>query len=66
VWFLEPFHVEEEYPPRAADDPRVVREVGRRVEARMQEAIDELLERRRSIWRGSLLARRGAADRSAD
>jgi len=62
VWFLEPLHVEEEYPPQAADDPRAVREVGRRVEARMQQAIDDMLARRRSLWWGSVFEERGGSE----
>ncbi|HEY4597672.1 MAG TPA: 1-acyl-sn-glycerol-3-phosphate acyltransferase, partial [Thermoanaerobaculia bacterium] len=52
--FLEPVHVERQYGPEAADDPAVVREISREVRARMQAAIDEMLARRKSIFRGSI------------
>ncbi len=52
--FLEPLHVEESYPPEAADDRAVVREISREVRGRMQEAIAEMLRRRRSIFHGEL------------
>jgi len=63
--FLEPVHVERQYGPEAADDPAIVREISREVRARMQAAIDEMLARRKSIFRGSIFAdetkRRAAA-----
>lgn len=63
--FLEPVHVERQHGPEAADDLEVVREISREVRARMQSAIDEMLARRRSIFRGSIFERdetkRGAA-----
>ncbi len=52
--FLEPVPVHETYGPEAADDPAVVREISREVRARMQAAIDEMLARRKSIFRGSI------------
>lgn len=52
--FLEPVHVERRYGPEAAEDPALVREISRDVKARMQEAIDDMLRRRRSIFRGSI------------
>ncbi len=52
--FLEPMHVEQRYGPEAADDPEVVRALSREVRARMQEAIDGMLARRKSIFRGSI------------
>jgi 1-acyl-sn-glycerol-3-phosphate acyltransferase len=52
--FLEPMHVERRYGPEAADDPEVVRAISREVRARMQEAIDDMLRRRKSIFRGSV------------
>ena len=54
--FLEPMHVERRYGPEAADDPGVVREISGEVRARMQTAIDEMLARRKSIFRGSVFA----------
>jgi len=52
--FLEPIPVHEHYGPEAADDPAVVREISRDVRARMQAAIDDMLARRKSIFRGSI------------
>jgi 1-acyl-sn-glycerol-3-phosphate acyltransferase len=58
--FLEPMHVEQQYAPAAADDPGVVRAISREARARMQAAIDEMLARRKSIFRGSVFDREGA------
>jgi 1-acyl-sn-glycerol-3-phosphate acyltransferase/nucleoside-diphosphate-sugar epimerase len=52
--FLAPLHVEGRYPPEAADDPSVVREISREVRARMEEAIQAVLLRRKSIFFGSV------------
>jgi len=57
TWFLEPEHVEREYPPEAADDPAVVRAISRRVRRRMEAAIAEMLRRRKSIFYGSIFDR---------
>jgi 1-acyl-sn-glycerol-3-phosphate acyltransferase len=57
TWFLEPMHVEREYPPEAADDPAVVRAISRRVRRRMEAAIAEMLRRRKSIFYGSIFDR---------
>jgi 1-acyl-sn-glycerol-3-phosphate acyltransferase len=52
--FLPPLHVEREHGPEAAEDPAVVREISGEVRARMQQAIDGMLRRRRSIFFGSV------------
>jgi len=52
--FLEPFHVEDRYPPEAADDPEVVSAVSQEVRSRMEKAIGEMLRRRRSVFFGSI------------
>ena len=52
--FLEPLHVEESYPPEAADDPEVVSAISQQVRSRMEAAISEMLRRRRSIFFGSI------------
>ncbi len=52
--FLEPVHVEHRYEPEAAENPALVREISRDVKARMQEALDDMLRRRRSIFWGSI------------
>ncbi len=58
--FLEPMHVERRYGPEAADDPEVVRALSREVRARMQEAIDDMLRRRKSIFRGAIFSAEAA------
>jgi len=51
---LPPLHVEEEHGPEAADDPEVVRSISAEVRRRMAAAIADMLERRRSIFFGSV------------
>ena len=59
--FLAPVHVEQRYPPEAADDPSAVRAVSREVRARMEEALREMRRCRKSIFYGSVFgAARGA------
>jgi 1-acyl-sn-glycerol-3-phosphate acyltransferase len=52
--FLAPFEVAPRYPPEAADDPETVRAISREIRGRMQEALDDLRRRRRSIFFGSI------------
>ena len=52
--FLEPLRVERDYPPEAADDKAVVRAISAEVRQRMQDAIDDMLARRRSVFYGSI------------
>jgi len=52
--FLSPEHVERDHPPEAADDPELVAAISRRVRRRIQEAIEAMLERRPSVFRGSV------------
>ena len=52
--FLEPIPVHEQHPPEAADDPQTVRRISAEVRARMEGAIGEMLERRRSVFFGSV------------
>jgi len=52
--FLEPLHVEHHYPPEAANDLATVRAISQEVRARMQDAIDNMLKRRKSIFFGSI------------
>ena len=65
--FLDPVPVADRYPPSAAADAAAVAELGTEIEATMQRAIDEMLARRRSIWRGSLFGEeeRGAVEATA-
>ena len=52
--FLEPLHIEDRYPPEAADDPEVVSAISQEVRSRMEQAISEMLRRRQSIFFGSI------------
>ncbi len=54
VQFLEPIHVEQEYPPEAADDRKIVKAISDDIRDRMQAAIDEMLSRRKHIFFGSI------------
>jgi 1-acyl-sn-glycerol-3-phosphate acyltransferase/nucleoside-diphosphate-sugar epimerase len=58
--FLQPIHVEDRYPPEAADDPETVRAISREVRARMEAAIQGMLSRRKSIFFGSIFGEPGA------
>src|SRR5205823_8984587 len=51
--FLPPISTES-YSPDAAENRKVVSEISREVRKRMQEAIDDMLARRRSIFFGSI------------
>ena len=52
--FLEPIHIEERYPPEAADDPEMVRAISDEIRYEMEEAIARILRRRKSIFYGSV------------
>ena len=52
--FLEPLHIEDRYPPEAADDAEVVSAISQEVRGRMEQAIGEMLRRRQSIFFGSI------------
>jgi 1-acyl-sn-glycerol-3-phosphate acyltransferase len=52
--FLEPIHVEQRFPPEAADDPAAVRAVSREVRSRMEEALQSMYRRRKSVFFGSI------------
>lgn len=54
--FLEPMPVHEQYPPEAADDPQIVRQISAEVRSRMEAALREMLARRRSVFFGSVFA----------
>src|ERR1700674_1587502 len=58
--FLEPLPIGELYPPEAAEDPEVVRAISREVRSRMEAAIQDMLARRKSIFRGSIFRLSGA------
>jgi 1-acyl-sn-glycerol-3-phosphate acyltransferase len=52
--FLPPLPVQDRYGPEAAADPEVVAAISGEVRVRMQAAIDDMLARRRSVFRGSV------------
>jgi 1-acyl-sn-glycerol-3-phosphate acyltransferase/nucleoside-diphosphate-sugar epimerase len=52
--FLKAIHIEDRYPPDAAGDPRIVRAISQEVRERLQESMDGMLARRRSIFHGSI------------
>lgn len=52
--FLEPLHVERQYPPEAARDAATVRAISQEVRTRMQDALDDMCKRRKSIFFGSI------------
>jgi 1-acyl-sn-glycerol-3-phosphate acyltransferase/nucleoside-diphosphate-sugar epimerase len=54
VQFLAPVHIAGRYPPEAAEDAGVVRAISREVRGRMEEAIENILRRRPSIFYGSV------------
>jgi len=54
--FLEPLPAGQAYPPEAAEDPQVVRAISGEVRSRMAAAIQDMLARRKSIFRGSIFA----------
>lgn len=57
IQFLAPIHCENQYGPEDADDPVIVRAISQEVKSRMQEAIDEIRSRRKSIFYGSVFDR---------
>ena len=52
--FLAPIRVADRYPPEAADDIAVVKEITAEVKAHLTQAIDQMLGRRKSVWYGSV------------
>jgi len=57
--FLEPLHVERHYPPEAAHDTATVRAISQQVRSRMQDALDDMRKRRKSIFFGSIFESEG-------
>ncbi len=55
--FLPPIPTDQ-YPPEAAEDRAVIKAISREVRTRMQQAVDAMLARRRSIFFGSIFERR--------
>lgn len=62
--FLAPIRTDT-YSSRAAEDRKVVSEISREVRRRMQNAIDEMLSRRRSIFFGSIFDQAPEESRSS-
>src|SRR5579864_6357799 len=52
--FLAPINVHKEHPPEAARDRSVVKAISLKVRATMQDALDDMVSRRRSIFWGSI------------
>ena len=52
--YLEPMPVHESYPPEAAEDARTVRAISKEVEGRIRQAIEEMRQRRRWWFWGSI------------
>lgn len=52
--FLPPVQLWEKYPPEAGGDFKLVRSVSAEIQASMQQAVDEILIRRKSIFYGSV------------
>jgi len=48
----------DQYPPEAADDRALVKAISREVRMRMQQAVDDMLSRRNSVFFGSVFDRR--------
>ena len=54
IQFLEPLPVGQQYPPEAADDREIVKQISDQVRDRMHEAMQTLVKRRKSVFFGSL------------
>jgi 1-acyl-sn-glycerol-3-phosphate acyltransferase/nucleoside-diphosphate-sugar epimerase len=52
--FLPPMHIEDHYPPEAAADARIVRAISQEVRERLQDAMNIMLARRKSLFHGSI------------
>jgi 1-acyl-sn-glycerol-3-phosphate acyltransferase len=59
TFFLPPIHLAEAYPPEAANAPSVIKAISLEVKTKMQQAVDEMLGRRRSIFWGSVFEPEG-------
>jgi 1-acyl-sn-glycerol-3-phosphate acyltransferase/nucleoside-diphosphate-sugar epimerase len=54
IQFLPPIYPAEQYSPEAALNPETVKAISREVRDRMQQAVDEIVRQRRSIFFGSI------------
>jgi 1-acyl-sn-glycerol-3-phosphate acyltransferase/nucleoside-diphosphate-sugar epimerase len=61
--FLAPINTDQ-YPPEAASDRTLVKEISLKVRTSMQEALDDMLRRRPSIFFGSIFERRANENQS--
>lgn len=52
--FLAPIHIEKDYPPEAVRDRSIVKAISLEVRTRMQQAVNDMLARRKSIFFGSI------------
>ncbi len=52
--FLAPLQIGSQYPPEAVDDPTIVRAISQEVRGRMEETMEKILSRRKSIFYGSV------------
>ncbi|HDH97243.1 MAG TPA: acyltransferase family protein [Proteobacteria bacterium] len=50
IAYGEPFRFYEEYPPEAVDEPETMRNLADKVQLRVQEMLNEMLKKRRSIF----------------
>lgn len=60
--YLEPIHLAGEYPPEAADDIELVRHLSGQVKQRLQDSLQDLHQRRRHIFFGSIFDRPSNAE----
>ncbi len=56
--FLPAIHLHERYPQEAAHDARIVKKISLEIKNTMQRAIDEMLQRRRSIFFGTIFLKK--------
>jgi 1-acyl-sn-glycerol-3-phosphate acyltransferase len=64
--FLSPLHVEQQYPPEAAEQEEVVRAIAEEVRLRLDEAWTEMRKRRRSLFYGSIFTAESEAARQGE
>ena len=51
---LEPLHIEQQYPPTAADDPKIVNTISTQVKSLMLAELESMREQRKSIFFGCI------------
>ncbi|HJZ68432.1 MAG TPA: lysophospholipid acyltransferase family protein, partial [Blastocatellia bacterium] len=55
--FLPPIHIEDKYPPEAARNAAIVRAISQEVRDQLQDAMNRMLARRKSVFYGSVFGR---------